>query len=205
MRIASLLLAALLLLNVANSATRGDEKKLEAKKPEREPDVVFLPTPQGVVEQMLELAKVTKDDILCDLGCGDGRIVITAAKSYECNAAGVDIDPARIEECEKNAKKENEDVQKRVKFEIKDFYKHDFSDATVVTLYLLPDVNAKLVPQLNKLKPGTRVVLHAFDIAGYKPDAKKTIEIDKREYDLFLYTMPLKAEKKDKREEKKEK
>jgi len=164
--------------------------------PERPPDVIFVPTPQEVVEKMLEEAKVTKKDIVYDLGCGDGRIVLTAARKYGCKARGFDIDPKRIKECMENFKKEKESVQKLVKFERKDIFKQDLSEATVVTLYLLPSLNVKLVPQLKKLKPGSRIVSHAFDMRGYKPE--KEISVKSSEgftRTIYLWTIPLKEEK----------
>lgn len=150
-------------------------------------DVPYVPTRQNVVEAMLSLAKVKKGDVVYDLGCGDGRIVITAAKLYGTNGVGVDIDPERIKEANENAKKEN--VANRVKFIEGDLFKQDFSKATVVTLYLLPEVNKKLQPLLLKqLKPGTRIVSHAFGIGDWKPD--QTIEVDGAT--LHLWTVPKK-------------
>jgi len=167
-------------------------------KDREEPDVIFVPTPQEVVEKMLEVAKVTKKDIVYDLGCGDGRIVLTAARKYGVKARGFDVDPQRIKECMENFKKEKEETQKLVKFERKNIFKQDISEATVVTLYLLPTLNVKLVPQLKKLKPGSRIVSHAFDMRGYKPDKKITYRTkDDREIDIYLWTIPLKPEKDD--------
>jgi len=163
-----------------------------------EPDVIFVPTPQEVVEKMLEVAKVTSKDIVYDLGCGDGRIVLTAARKYGCKARGFDVDPQRIKESMENYKKEKESVQKLVKIERKNIFKQDLGEATVVTLYLLPSLNVKLVPQLKKLKPGSRIVSHAFDMRGYKPDKKITYRTkDDREIDIYLWTIPLQPEKDD--------
>jgi len=165
------------------------------KEEKTEPDVIFVPTPQEVVEKMLELAKVTSKDVVYDLGCGDGRIVLTAARKYGCKAVGFDVDPERIKDCKANFAKEKKEVQKLVKFERKDIFKQDLSPASVITLYLLPDLNVKLVPQLKKLKPGSRIVSHAFDMRGYKPDQKITVKTkDDREHDIYLWTIPLKAE-----------
>lgn len=137
--------------------------------PQREPDVIYVPTPQEVVDKMLALAKVTKDDVIYDLGSGDGRIPITAAQKFGTKGVGIDINPERIQEANVNAQKAG--VTDRVKFLNQDLFKSDFSKATVVTLYLLPELNVKLRPQLFKqLKPGTRVVSHDFDMGEWKPD-----------------------------------
>lgn len=139
------------------------------QSPERQPDVVYVPTPQEVVNEMLTLAKVTKDDVIYDLGSGDGRIPITAAQKYGTRGVGIDINPERIKEANENAQKAG--VTDRVKFLQQDLFQSDFSEATVVTLYLLPELNVKLRPQLFKqLKPGTRVVSHDFDMGDWKPD-----------------------------------
>jgi SAM-dependent methyltransferase len=141
-------------------------------------DVPYVPTPQDVVDKMLDLARVGKNDTLFDLGCGDGRIVVTAAKARGARGTGIDIDPVRIAEATENAKKAG--VSDRAKFRVGDLFKTDFSTATVVTLYLLPNINAKLRPQLWKqLKVGTRVVSHAFDMGSEWP-AEKTVEVDGR-------------------------
>lgn len=141
-------------------------------------DVPYVPTPQEVVDKMLDLAKVGKNDTLFDLGCGDGRIVVTAAKVRGARGTGIDIDPERIAEAKENAKKAG--VSDRAQFRVGDLFKTDFSTATVVTLYLLPTINARLRPQLWKqLKVGTRVVSHAFDMGSEWP-AEKTVEVDGR-------------------------
>ncbi|MFB5946288.1 SAM-dependent methyltransferase [Albibacterium profundi] len=137
-------------------------------------DVPYVPTNQKVVDAMLELAQVDGDDILYDLGCGDGRIVVTAAKKYGTQGTGVDIDPQRISEANANAEKAQ--VTDKVKFIEGNLFDVDLSDASVVTLYLLPDVNLKLKPKLLKLKPGTRIVSHAFDMGDWKPE--KTIRVN---------------------------
>ena len=134
-------------------------------------DVPYVPTPQPVVDKMLQLASVGRRDVLYDLGCGDGRIVITAAKRLGARGTGIDIDPARIEEAVQNAKSAG--VSRRVNFRQGDLFEADFSPATVVTLYLLPDINRKLRPQLWKqLKVGTRVVSHDFDMGDEWPPEK---------------------------------
>ena len=149
------------------------------------PDVIFVPTPQEVVEDMLRLANVQKGDVLYDLGSGDGRIAITAARKYGVKATGIDIDPERIREANENARSAG--VEKLVRFRNEDLFKADFREATVVTLYLLPELNVRLRPRLwNELKPGTRVVSHQFDMAEWKPE--KTVELNGRT--IYFWTIP---------------
>ncbi|MFM9884799.1 MAG: SAM-dependent methyltransferase [Burkholderiales bacterium] len=140
----------------------------------RTPDVIYVPTPQEVVDTMLSLAKPTKNDLVYDLGCGDGRIVITAAKQFGARGVGVDIDPQRISEANANVKAEN--VGDRVRIIQGDLFEIDFKDATIVTLYLLPSLNLKLRPKLwRELKPGTRVVSHDFDMGDWVPEQKVSV------------------------------
>ena len=149
------------------------------------PDVIYVPTPYEVVDEMLKLADVKKGDVLYDLGSGDGRIPVTAAKKFGIRAVGVDIDPQRIEEAKENARING--VAKLVEFRNEDLFKTKFGDATVVTLYLLPDLNVKLRPRLlAELKPGTRVVSHQFDMGIWKPDRK--VELNGRT--IYLWTVP---------------
>lgn len=137
-------------------------------------DVPYVPTPQPVVDRMLELAKVGKGDVVYDLGCGDGRIVITAAKRFGATGVGIDLNPERIKEAKANA--QSAGVQNQVKFMVEDLYKSDFSKADVVTLYLLSSVNQKLRPQLwRQLKVGTRVVSHAFNMGPEWPPEKTEV------------------------------
>ncbi len=164
---------------------------LFAQSPARTPDVPFVPTSQELVVQMLKLANVTKDDTVYDLGCGDGRIVITAAKQFGAHSVGVDINPERIKEANENARKAG--VADKVKFVEGDLFTADIHPATVVTLYLLPNVNLKLRPRLLKeLKPGTRVVSHSFDMDDWKPEK----EIDVNGSRLYLWTIPANGEMK---------
>ena len=138
-------------------------------------DVPYVATPQVVVDKMLELANVTKDDYLIDLGCGDGRIPITAARRFGTRSLGVDIDPARIYEANVNAV--NARVRDKVEFKKQDLFQTDFSKATVLTMYLLPRINLELRPRiLSQLKPGTRVVSHSFDMGDWKPEADVRLE-----------------------------
>ena len=142
-----------------------------AAAPQRRPDVIFVPTPNAVVDRMLELAAVTRDDVVYDLGCGDGRIPITAAQRYGARGVGIDIDPQRILESRENAVRAQ--VEDRVRFIEGDLFEADVSEATVVTLYLLTSLNAKLRPKLWKeLAPGTRVVSHGFDMGDWEPEQR---------------------------------
>ena len=184
----AVLVAAVLLSLTPPAVSQAPQKA--AQKPPKEPDVIFVPTPQEVVDKMLELAKVTKKDVVYDLGCGDGRIVLTAARKYGCKARGFDIDPARIKDAMGNRNREKEEVQKLATFEKKDIFELDLSPASVVTLYLLPSLNVKLIPQLEKLKPGSRIVSHRFKMGDWEPD--KTIKVmgeDGDEYELHLWTV----------------
>jgi precorrin-6B methylase 2 len=164
----------------------------EAPEPKR-PDVIFVPTPPEVVDKMLELAQVTKDDVVYDLGCGDGRIVVTAAQKYGCRAYGFDVDPERIQESKENVEKSG--VGNLATIEQKDIFTLDLSKASVVTLYLLPSLNVKLIPQLEKLKPGSRIVSHDFDMRGVTPDKVVTVDGDGGYgHEVYLWTTPLKKE-----------
>jgi SAM-dependent methyltransferase len=189
-----LALAALTALAVITAPPESAAQKEGAGK---KPDVIYVPTPQPVVNKMLELAKVTKKDIVYDLGCGDGRIVVTAAKKYGCKAKGFDVDPDRIKESKANVKKNK--VGKLVTIEQKDIFTLDLRPASVITLYLLPSLNVKLIPQLEKLKPGCRIVSHDFDMKGVKPDKVITVkDKDGEEHTVYLWTTPLKKEGKGK-------
>jgi precorrin-6B methylase 2 len=160
----------------------------QAPAPARTPDVIFVPTPQEVVDAMLKIAKVSGNDVVYDLGSGDGRIPITAAKTYGARGVGIDIDPQRIREANDNARAAG--VADKVKFLNQDLFTTPIGEATVVTMYLLPSLNVKLLPKLNaELKPGTRVVSHAFDIEGYPP--QETINVNGRT--VYLWTVPIRA------------
>lgn len=147
----------------------------------------YVPTPDEVVERMLRLARVTKDDFVVDLGCGDGRIPITAAKRFGARGLGVDIDPQRIAEAVANAKQEG--VADRVSFRLEDALKTDVSQATVVTLYLLSASNVKLRPILTKqLKPGARIVSHAFSMGDWQADQVDTfVDLSGNKRTLYLW------------------
>jgi len=138
-------------------------------------DVPYVPTSEQAVQAMLKLADVKKNDIVYDLGCGDGRIVIAAAKTYGAHGVGIDLNPQRVKEANENAKKAG--VESLVRFEENDLFKSDFHQATVVTLFLLPEVNLRLRPKLLKdLKPGTRIVSNTFDMEDWKPDKEMTVD-----------------------------
>jgi SAM-dependent methyltransferase len=154
-------------------------------------DVPYVPTPPDVVETMLKLGDVKKGDVLYDLGCGDGRIVIMAAQKFGTTGTGVDIDPERIKEANDNARQAG--VTDRVRFIQENLFDADFHQATVVTLYLLPEVNMKLRPKLlQELKVGTRIVSHQFDMGDWKPDKK--VDMDWRTLYLWTVTEQAKAQ-----------
>lgn len=159
----------------------------QSQTPLRDPDVIYVPTPHSVVEAMLTLAKVGKNDVVYDLGCGDGRIVITAAKLYGARGVGIDINPVRIRESNDNAVAEG--VTNLVTFKTADIFADstDISEATVVTLYLLPSLNVKLRPKLmRELKPGTRIVSNSFSMGEWQPE--ETREVDGRT--IYFWTIP---------------
>jgi SAM-dependent methyltransferase len=172
-----LLFGSLVFLAAAGSCTHH--------KPRRAPDVRFDPSPMHVVEEMLALAEVRKGDVVYDLGCGDGRIVIAAARRFGARAVGIDIDPERIRESVANARAAG--VQNRVTFRNEDLFEARISEATVVTLFLWPGVNLKLLPKLRReLKPGTRVVSYLWNMGDWTPD--KQIEVDGRP--IYLWRIP---------------
>lgn len=149
--------------------------KVDPPPPARDPDVPFVPTRQQVVDEMLRLANVKRGELLYDLGCGDGRIVITAAQKFGARGVGVDINPQRISEARANARSAG--VEKQVEFRVGDLFETDVRDANVVTLYLLPEVNLRLKPRLrSQLKPGSRVVSHDFSMGEDWP-AERTVKV----------------------------
>lgn len=177
-------LVAIALLGLSTSACAEESSQVQAAEA-REPDVVYVPTPEPVVEGMLALAKVGPQDVLYDLGSGDGRIPIAAAKAHGIRAVGIDIDPQRIAEARANAEKA--DVENLVTFRQADLFTSDISEASVVTLYLLSSLNEKLRPKLlAELEPGTRVVSHAFHMGDWEPEAEQMI--DGRM--IYLWTIP---------------
>jgi SAM-dependent methyltransferase len=147
----------------------------------------YVSTPPEVVAAMLKLAHLTSADTLYDLGCGDGRIVVAAAKEYHAHGIGIDLKPELIREAQARARKEG--IATLVKFEVGDIFEADLRDATVVTLYLLPDMNRRLRPKLvNELKPGSRIVSHDFDMGSWKPDREEQVGSSH----IYLWTVPAK-------------
>jgi tRNA G37 N-methylase Trm5 len=140
----------------------------------QDPKVLYFPTPQAAVEKMLEMAEIKSDDVLIDLGSGDGRIPITAAKTYGIRAYGVDIDAALIETSNDNA--EHEGVSGKVTFKQQDLFETDLGNATIITMFLLTSINDELRPRLQKLKPGTRVLSYSFGMSDWKPDRIERVD-----------------------------
>lgn len=162
----------------------------EASRPKL--DVPYVPTPDIVVAKMLELAKVNKNDVLYDLGSGDGRIVITAAQKHGARGVGYDIDPQRIKEANANA--QTAGVTDRVRFVQGDLFQANLSEASVVTLYLLPDINLKLRPKLlAELKPGTRIVSHNYGLGDWDPIRTETVDTGSGEHLVFYWVVPPKG------------
>jgi precorrin-6B methylase 2 len=174
-------------LAAASSTTETQKPATAQKRPDAPQLAPYVPTPQDVVDRMLSLAGVTKNDYLIDLGCGDGRIPITAAKKYGARGLGVDIDPVRIEEANANAKAAG--VTNLVTFKLQDAMTTDVSEATVVTTFLLSASNLKLRPILTKqLKPGSRIVAHNFSFGDWTPEKSDTFkDADGRSRTLYLY------------------
>ena len=163
----------------------------------QEPRVPYVPTPQEVVDRMLQMAKVSTGDYVIDLGSGDGRIVVTAAKKHGARGFGVDINPTRIAEASENARKAG--VTDKVAFYQRDLFQTDLSQATVITMYLLPRVNLELRPKLLDLKPGTRIVSHDFSMDDWKPDAFVQLDVKEKygnaggQSDIYFWVVPAKV------------
>ena len=192
-----LLAIAIGLIGAGCSITNAEVKNVSAESQNtaqsptiRQPEIVYIPTPPEVVERMLAMAEVNSNDVLYDLGSGDGRIPIMAVKDYGVReAVGIDIDPQLIREANANA--EETGVTDRVSFLNQDLFKSDFSDATVVTLYLLPSLNLQLRPQLfARLKPGTRVVSHSFDMGEWEPEQTEVITLNRETHTIYMWTIP---------------
>jgi len=193
-RIAGLFLGSLLLLALMLApcpAVGGDDIKEM-----RTPDVVYVGSPYDVVSKMLKMAKIRKSDLVYDLGCGDGRILVLAAQKYGSRGIGYDIDPVRVRESRENVTRNN--VGKLVKIFQADIFTLDLHNANVIPLYLLPEMNRRLLPQLEKLKPGSRVVCHNYDLGEIEPDEEVTMisNEDNSSHTLYLYTTFLKRRNK---------
>lgn len=166
----------------------GDFESIDLREPGRRPiaDVEYEPTPQVVVDALLKLARITDKDVLWDLGCGDGRIPVTAARVYGCKARGFDIDPDRVRDSLANVRTHG--VEKLVTIERRDIFTLDLSKGpTVVTLYLLPRLNARLLPQLRKLPPGTRIISIAHRMGDIRPDERIVVDTEIGEFDIYLW------------------
>jgi trans-aconitate methyltransferase len=192
MRLHRSLVVSLLALSFCVSVAGSTVAQQPALKPlEREPEVPYVPTHELIVAEMLKVAKVGKNDVLYDLGSGDGRIPITAAKRFGTRGVGIDVDPARITEARENAKKAG--VTDKVKFMQQDLFETDIKEATVVTLYLLPEVNMRLRPKLlADLKPGTRIVSHNYDMGDWKPLQTITLKVPE-EHTIYYWVVPPKT------------
>lgn len=164
------------------------------RAPSRTPDCVYVGTPYDVIDKMVDVAEIQPGDVVYDLGCGDARILVSAAKRHGCRCVGFDINPVRVDEALENARKNG--VSDLVKVEERDIFTVDLEGATVVMLYLLPKMNERLIPQLKKLKPGARIVSHDYGIAGIREE--KEYEIDSLEdgvrHYIYLYRAPLEEE-----------
>jgi SAM-dependent methyltransferase len=172
----------------ATSDTAEMAQNAPSNTQEPQLDVPYVPTPPAVVNEMLRIGKVSKNDVLYDLGSGDGRIVIAAAKRFGTRGYGIDLDPERVREANQNAQQAG--VSDRVQFRQQDLFQADLSDATVVTLYLLPEVNLKLRSKLlSELKPGTRIVSHSFDMGDWKPE--QVVQVDGST--IYYWTIPNKS------------
>jgi hypothetical protein len=182
--------------NAENPATRAEAAPTAT--PEVSPtapklDVPYVPTHQSIVDEMLRMAEVKADDILYDLGSGDGRIPITAAQRFGTRGVGIDLNPERIREANENAKKAG--VTDKVRFIEGDIFKEDFSEATVLTLYLLPQVNLRLRPTILQMKPGTRVVSHNYHMDDWEPEKTKEMKTpDGEMHYIYFWRVPERKE-----------
>jgi SAM-dependent methyltransferase len=186
-RLGSILLAVVAVGGVADIG--GAQQPPAAPPVLRPPDVRYEPTPMEVVQAMLRLAKVTASDVVYDLGCGDGRIVITAVRQFGARGVGVDIDPVRITESRENARQAN--VTDRIRFLNEDLFVTDVSDATVVTLFLSAELNLAVRPKLlRELKRGTRIVSYWHEMGDWTPQEAVRVRSGNRQVPIFLWTVP---------------
>ncbi len=183
---------AILILAACTLSPASGGRDQDDPKPMRAPDVVYVGTPYDLVSKMLKMAQVKKSDRVYDLGCGDARILVLAALKYGCRGTGYDIDPDMVLASRNNAKKHR--VENLVKIVQADIFTVDLSKADVIPIYLLPEMNQKLLPQFAKLKPGSRIVCHNYELEGIVAD--KTVHVvsneDNADHTLILYTTPLK-------------
>jgi hypothetical protein len=178
-----------LVLMLAVAAVAGAQAPLAPPMPQRALDVPYVASHDKVVAAMLEIAKVKKGDVLYDLGSGDGRIPITAAKRFGTRGTGIDLDPVRVAEAKENARAAG--VEDRVRFIEGDIFDADIRNATVVTLYLLPDVNLRLRPKLlAELKPGTRIVSHNYDMGDWPPQKTMRIDLPDGQHMVYFWVVP---------------
>ncbi len=169
--------------------TRGGSGRPAVSDADEDMDLLYHPTPQVVVNKMLEMARIKKGDVVYDLGCGDGRFVITAAQKYKVRGVGIDLNPERVEDSLRNVKKAG--VEKLVSIHKGNVLRWDLREATVVTTYLFPEVMARLEPILLKqLKPGSRVVSHEFEMVDWQPVKKHTVKYKGESYNILLYIVP---------------
>jgi SAM-dependent methyltransferase len=168
------------------------EEHTEEPKWIRTPDVVYVGTPYDVVSEMLHMAHLNKHDLVVDLGCGDARMLVLAAQKYGSRGIGYDIDPDMVRASRRNVEKNN--VADLVQIIQADIFTVDISKADVLPIYLLPEMNLRLLPQFETLKPGSRLVFHNYDLEGFVPDRKMEVisNEDNSIHTLYLYTTPLK-------------
>jgi SAM-dependent methyltransferase len=181
----------------AAKSSQEDQKKDTKSANNPEPDVPYWPTPMKVVDKMLELADVKKGDVVYDLGCGDARILVTAAKRFGVKGFGFDIDAKQVQDSLDNVKKNK--LEDLVTIKKADIFTLDLRDASVVTLYLMPELNVRLIPQLEKLKPGSRIVSHDWDMKGAKPNKMVTLRAKnemglERVHKIYLWIVPWEKE-----------
>lgn len=171
----------------------GEELLVQLFWPKRDRDVIFAPTPPEAIDKMIELAAITKDDVVYDLGCGDGRILIQIAKKCGCKAVGWEIDPKLVADTKRNA--EAAGVAHLVEVHQGDLFEVDLSGCSVLAIYLLPELNARLIPQLKKMKAGSRIVSYSFNMPGVKPKQAVTFRNDKgMDRTVYFWTTPLEME-----------
>jgi len=178
--------------SVVRAADKASPKP--PSKPPRTPDCVYVGTPQDVVYRMIELAKIRKGDLVCDPGCGDGRLVIAAARRHDCRGIGYEIDPKLASEARQIAQQRG--VARAVRIEEQDIFTVDYSRVDVIVAYLLPGMITRLVPAFEKLKPGSRIVAHDYPMAGIAPEriVTMTSNEDNVEHTIYIYRTPLKRE-----------